>query len=56
MRKEFKSVLREMKGPNILFRKNDDREMLKSLNEKEVFYMKADKGNSVVILDKSDYR
>lgn len=29
--------------------------MLKSLKEKDVFYLKADKGNQLVILNKSDY-
>lgn len=35
---------------------NDNyRRTIKSLRDKKVYYCKADKGNSVVILDRSDY-
>nr|CAI5849577.1 unnamed protein product [Callosobruchus analis] len=36
-------------------RRTSDRKAIASLKEKDCFYLKADKGNKVVILDKKDY-
>jgi hypothetical protein len=40
-------------GTNPIFK--DEEKILKSLSEKPVYYLKADKGNSIVIMDKTDY-
>ncbi|XP_062542496.1 uncharacterized protein LOC134210465 [Armigeres subalbatus] len=34
---------------------HDERRILKELKEKPVYYVKADKGNAVVVMDKEDY-
>nr|CAI5821272.1 unnamed protein product [Callosobruchus analis] len=40
---------------NLLNKRTSDRKAIASLKEKDCFYLKADKGNKVVILDKKDY-
>ncbi|XP_055377921.1 uncharacterized protein LOC129609823 [Condylostylus longicornis] len=57
IRKEVYKMLRESKNTN----SNVDNEIksehatVKSLNEKPVHYIKADKGNTIVIMNKDDY-
>ena len=61
VRQDTKRILKEYKS-NIDMKPNQNKyiskmhKTLKNLKKnKEAFYMKADKGNSVVIMDKSDY-
>lgn len=55
VRREVTPILKHEKLQNnsVISREFKD---LKSINEKPVFIMKADKGNAMVILDKTDYR
>lgn len=56
LRREVEKVIQGSRTSHGRQRKlNEDQKILKELREKDVYYMKADKGNSVVILDKEDY-
>jgi hypothetical protein len=55
VRAQVKKVGEEIKRKVKGHASNKFSETLKSLNNKDVFYLKADKGNTVVIMNKSDY-
>ena len=52
VRKNCENVLASLKKKNHF---NKEKEIIQSLNMKGVFYTKADKGNTIVVLEKSDY-
>lgn len=55
VRRDVKPILRQALTNNKQTNKTDAFRIVKSLKTKDVFYLKADKGNSMVIMDKTDY-
>lgn len=55
VRNEVMPILKATKRNNN-YQRNEEHNTLKSIKEKDVFFLKADKGNALVILDKSDYK
>lgn len=55
VRKAAKKVIKKVKSTRTLPTQNNDIETIKKLKEKDVYYMKSDKGNKTVIMDKTDY-
>lgn len=53
IRNEVKPILRE--ALCIKYKQENISNIIKQLKQKEVYYLKADKGNSLVILDKEEY-
>lgn len=59
VRNEVKSVIREMmisKSKKKSKKCVEEYRTIVNLRKKDVYYLKADKGNSLVIMDKSDYK
>lgn len=61
VRSESKNILKDFKRnrdftyPYRMKELEERRNIIKGLKQKDVYYIKADKGNSIVIMDKSDY-
>lgn len=58
VRSETKRVLKDCKSNEKYkptHQQKDMHEIVKNLNNKDVYYIKADKGNSIIIMDKHDY-
>ncbi|KAJ6639272.1 NOF-FB transposable element [Pseudolycoriella hygida] len=55
IRNELKSVIKDMKKVKRNKKSAEDFRTIENLRKKNVFYVKADKGNSLVIMEKSDY-
>lgn len=56
LRRDVERVIQEsLDGQSTSKKPERVQQTIKSLKEKDVFFMKADKGNNIVILDKSDY-
>lgn len=56
VRRDVEKVVQQSVGSRLTSNKQEKiRETIKELQNKDVYYMKADKGNNVVILDKSEY-
>ena len=55
VRSEVRDILAKPQRPFASVEQKSDKKALKLLQEKDCYHLKADKGNSVIILDKSDY-
>ncbi|XP_055388054.1 uncharacterized protein LOC129616456 [Condylostylus longicornis] len=55
IRKEVYKILRGSNNSNLDNKTRSEHATVKSLNEKPVYYIKADKGNTIVIMNKDDY-
>lgn len=54
--KSATDVLEALKHYDLVYKKhNNHSKTIKSLKEKNVFYLKADKSNTIVVIDKNDY-
>ncbi len=55
IRNKVKPIVKDMKKIKKNKKSVQDFQTVEELRKKDVFYLKADKGNSLVIMDKSDY-